>query len=811
MEWLSNKQGVFWIQGRPGSGKSTAMKFLLHHPKTFESLNAAPGDGEWQTAGVFFTDRISQVERSWKAVLSSLLYQLVSESTELQEAMVPFSLKKVGEHTLARAYERSNHSWDIRSLQHALLFCKNQQTVRFKICFFVDALDENDEEECTRRSVTEFLMQLATDQDDKGYGCIKLCAASRPENDLSELLSSYSGFKMHEWTRPDIEIYVQDKLGKHPPMEVLTYSAIKSTRIQAKHVLERIVQRAQGVFLWIRLIVQDLRESLTNGLILTVDDLEDRMEETPEKLHEFFAHILRRIPSLSQADSRVLFECVLHAQEPLRMLDVCLILESQKKIRSQNLPVRRHSPSPDPFIAISSSAALLERRIKTCTGGLLQVQLGAVAGNQGHDTLGAQSHTSRVPLPSLPELEYELSGESAGGLASTLLPENLDRANWYDMSRTTIQVLHQTVRESLPRLLKESLGGEEARSTSRGPEINAHRIFLTAHLCWLNIPISHRKKLRPFRLYGYHHLSYHAVEADKLNASLDKNTLDAIDAIQSAEIGTSWLVQTPDRHLVNARPSIKNLLEDGLDLMTFAVLQGMVNYVRRELAENPEIIARSTRRPLLHLVVDPILTVDGIHSINFDMLKLLVESGADVAKRYKYHGSFGTYSAVQRLVDGCPVIGKNDEADHRYYQDALSLLLENGADPNAFVVFYEVDHYVPCVFKILRIEGDWQGPFSMIKCLVKYGANLEASGRAHTRFVDAALKCKFNPPADAWIWLFDKGLKIHSSSIPQLYHNDNKAHSLRTEVCRNPMYYTTWANVKAAHYNPHRPYWMVTT
>jgi putative ribosome biogenesis GTPase RsgA len=33
-QWLSTEAGIFWIQGKPGSGKSTLMNYLKGHSRT---------------------------------------------------------------------------------------------------------------------------------------------------------------------------------------------------------------------------------------------------------------------------------------------------------------------------------------------------------------------------------------------------------------------------------------------------------------------------------------------------------------------------------------------------------------------------------------------------------------------------------------------------------------------------------------------------------------------------------------------------------------------------------------------------------
>jgi hypothetical protein len=41
LQWLSNGTGVFWIQGKPGSRKSTLMNYLKEHPQARACLAGA--------------------------------------------------------------------------------------------------------------------------------------------------------------------------------------------------------------------------------------------------------------------------------------------------------------------------------------------------------------------------------------------------------------------------------------------------------------------------------------------------------------------------------------------------------------------------------------------------------------------------------------------------------------------------------------------------------------------------------------------------------------------------------------------------
>jgi Cdc6-like AAA superfamily ATPase len=53
-KWLQGDQGYYWITGKPGSGKSTLMKFLFNDKRTKEYATEWSGSNELITAGFFF-------------------------------------------------------------------------------------------------------------------------------------------------------------------------------------------------------------------------------------------------------------------------------------------------------------------------------------------------------------------------------------------------------------------------------------------------------------------------------------------------------------------------------------------------------------------------------------------------------------------------------------------------------------------------------------------------------------------------------------------------------------------------------------
>ena len=798
LEWCGKQWGVFWIQGRPASGKSTAMKFLLHHPRVKESLDVQAGDVRWKLAGIFFTDRLGQMERSWKAVLASMLYQLVSEVTSLKDILVPLSKRRERKKFVMPELEKeittpeTLYDWDIPSLQNALLFFKNQRSIHFKICYFIDALDENNEEEYSRRSVTEFLLKLASASTDVGYGVFKICTASRPENDLSELLSSYNSFKIHEWTRPDIETYVRDELGQHPPMRPLVLSSNDSIRKRANGLMSQIVEKAQGVFLWVRLIVGDLRDSLTNGLASNIDDLEGILGQTPERLQEFYALILKRIPSKYRSDSLAIFECVLQAQEPLTLLDLWLILESRKQSDSNNSSKSFISFSDEQLSSILASGPGLERRIKSCSGGLLEVRYNGASPPKRHSwSLRQGSNDSSPGRCSNQELlEKELLTKSKD---RSCLDDGAERQDHSMLDREiqevdivwcTVQVLHQTVRELLSKPANLLSDQQQERSTSMDTVENADLIFLRTFLFWLRVPKAQQLSLYPgTNVYVQEYFFQHAKKADELQSHCSVGILDEIDEVARLKYDTSsWPQEIEIWEVRRKRFSV--------DLLTYAVYIGLSHYVEQKLEEESKIILQDAGRNLLRFVVvlheNPVFS--GSPKVDIKMLKILLRFGANVEDVNEKR------SAIELLLFSSLV--SEVVWSQALVLEGMLLLLQHGANPDQIVMD------TPCLFASLMYVPNEREAFPMIKSLVEYGANLEVVDERGERFIDVAFETRFDPTTVEWIWLFNHGLRIHASSIAELYSERSEYHTLRTESCRNSEYYTPAARLKARKFNP---------
>jgi hypothetical protein len=81
--WLRGGKGIFWINGKPGSGKTTFMKFLLNDRRTKELLHRWKSKPGQIVASFFFHYRGTHIQKSFEGLLGSLLSQLLEGDLRL--------------------------------------------------------------------------------------------------------------------------------------------------------------------------------------------------------------------------------------------------------------------------------------------------------------------------------------------------------------------------------------------------------------------------------------------------------------------------------------------------------------------------------------------------------------------------------------------------------------------------------------------------------------------------------------------------------------------------------------------------------
>ncbi|MCJ1292217.1 hypothetical protein MMC34_003767 [Xylographa carneopallida] len=237
-------------------------------------------------------------------MLQELLNQLLCGTERLWPVVKPIY------EELVKKQRTKFPSWDVDTLQSALISVSELRYFDLGILVFLDALDEHDGD---NERLTRLVWKLV--QNSAGSRLkFKICLASRPWPVFASSFSSCSSFAIQDHTRDDIHIYTKRKLreattGLSVPEENKVYFS------KVHDISEQVTDKARGVFTWARLVVDELAKGLKDGTPLSV--LEQKLSEMPTELKDLYVHTLRRIEVEYQSETWIMLQVALCCISPL--------------------------------------------------------------------------------------------------------------------------------------------------------------------------------------------------------------------------------------------------------------------------------------------------------------------------------------------------------------------------------------------------------------------------------------------------------------------------------------------------------------
>lgn len=185
--WLKAGKGVYWINGKAGSGKTTLMKHIFDDPQVHHYLSGWAKDTRLCIATFFFWGSGTREQRSQSGMLRTILSQILTTIPELTPILMPQIWAKIYTDCIGGT-ESPSFSWTLHSLKSAFSLFVQQRQVPLKTCFLVDGLDEFDGEP---NEILPIFKEIGSTDS------IKACLSSRPKL-FSNKLSDYilgSSFK----------------------------------------------------------------------------------------------------------------------------------------------------------------------------------------------------------------------------------------------------------------------------------------------------------------------------------------------------------------------------------------------------------------------------------------------------------------------------------------------------------------------------------------------------------------------------------------------------------------------------------------
>ncbi|KIN08775.1 hypothetical protein OIDMADRAFT_37838 [Oidiodendron maius Zn] len=281
-KWLLNKPEYRdWlnIRGKPGTGKSTLMKFAFANTKNIMK--------ETIIILFFFNARGNHLEKSASGMYRSLLFQLLEKLPELQTLF----------DSLPLSTSTDVDRWDIEVFKNIFALAIRNLGQRHLLCF-IDALDECDKDQ-VREIVASFerLGQFAMSAQIQFHVCFS------------------SRHYPHITIKKGIHLILEGQEGHTQDIVNYLHSDLKAGRSKLiGQIKEEILERSSGIFLWVVLVVQMLNKEFDRGRIYA---LRRRLDEIPNGLDELFQDILTR-DSQNIEELILCLQWILYTERPIK-------------------------------------------------------------------------------------------------------------------------------------------------------------------------------------------------------------------------------------------------------------------------------------------------------------------------------------------------------------------------------------------------------------------------------------------------------------------------------------------------------------
>lgn len=281
-EWTKNAQvsNILWINGHPGSGKSVLASFVIKH--LLDSTRKCE---------YFFFKHDDSTKRCASSLIRSLALQIAHDIPAFGDA-----IHKMNESGL----RLEKH--DAKSIWQKLFVSTLFNLEHGPICWVIDALDESD----SMHAVIEMLSNVSSSKTS-----IHVIILSRQTPGISMALDRISS--MLPLTTMSLD-YNTDDIRLHA-MSELAY--MHGTAELRQKIVEKIVRKSQGSFLWANLVLQKIVECHS------YNEIKIAMEEIPSGMDSLYQRMEAAIKELPKESEKSLARAILHwatySRRPLKI------------------------------------------------------------------------------------------------------------------------------------------------------------------------------------------------------------------------------------------------------------------------------------------------------------------------------------------------------------------------------------------------------------------------------------------------------------------------------------------------------------
>ncbi|KAG6358239.1 hypothetical protein INS49_014123 [Diaporthe citri] len=347
---LQAQDGLFWIRGNPGTGKSITMKFLFQ-----EMQRRLQSSHTELVLSFFFNARGSDLEKSTLGLYRSLLFSLLSSDPSLLEALNHCSR---GQYLsiLSGGWERKHERLLQELFEYAvdLLACRKK-----RLYCYVDALDECPESEI--RDMVGYFEDLMAEKSHN----IRVCFSSRHYPRISIKTKSVYPLYLQRTITLEHEANHNDDIKTFIGSDLRFDEHTDQTEVD--ELRDAIFQRSAGIFLWVSLVVRQLNNVFDHDG--RMDAIWERLEEIPRAAKEIpLSHGYLPLYGLFQD---VIMKDTRNIPDLVRLTQ--LIFSAKSPLRPQEVFVALHRSYHKPFDAEKVGTNVLSKHILAVSKGLAEV------------------------------------------------------------------------------------------------------------------------------------------------------------------------------------------------------------------------------------------------------------------------------------------------------------------------------------------------------------------------------------------------------------------------------------------------------
>jgi hypothetical protein len=293
-KWHSHPQSqLLWIKGDPGKGKTMLLIGII------KELLQEVQSQQLESIAYFFCQATDPKLNNATNILRGLIYMLIEQQPNLISH-------------LRRRYDSEESFFESGNLFYSLSAVFEdlvQHSTNRTIYLLVDALDECEVE-------LPQLLGLITKTKSVSSVSIKWLVSSRNRADIEQLLECDN-----EEDKLSLELnahHVSDAVAIYIKHKVSRLVSLRHDNILLENIKEQLLQKSDGTFLWVALVIEDLKPLSGPRVMLEV------LEGIPKGLTSLYNRMIGQIEELEDRDlCLLLLSLITLAFRPLHIQELC--------------------------------------------------------------------------------------------------------------------------------------------------------------------------------------------------------------------------------------------------------------------------------------------------------------------------------------------------------------------------------------------------------------------------------------------------------------------------------------------------------